>query len=143
MVEPRSRRRSHRVSQTLMVIGAIEGAAALAAGGSGQLGWVDVALFGVMYAVPALIVGRALDSDNQAVAFSARVVGLVLAVLYSAVVAGNWSGYDRRQTILVPLLTAPVVAAYLAAFATGSSRPPRRPPPRSSSRLPMPGGDRA
>lgn len=125
MVEPPSRRRRHRVSQALMVIGAIAGAAALAAGSGGQMAWVDVGLFCVMYAAPALSVGRALDSENQRIVDGARVAGLAFAVLFSAVVAGNWSGYDRRQAILVPLLTAPVVAAYLAAFATGRWRPMR------------------
>jgi hypothetical protein len=125
MVDVPSRRRGHRVAHVLVVIGAIEGLAALGAGVASAMAWGDAILLAIMYAAPAIAVGLVLDSAIPRRVTMARIAATCLALVYSAIVVGNWSGYDRRQAILVPLLTAPLVAVYLAAAFPASDRKAR------------------
>lgn len=116
MAVPASRRGWEGAPLALAGIALLYAAGALAAGISGAMAWTEAALFAAMFAVPAMAIGVALRSMHSRVVAAARVAAALVAVIYGAVLAGNWSTYDRRQAVLVPLLIAPAVLAYIVAM---------------------------
>jgi hypothetical protein len=87
-------------------------------------------LFALMYALPLALIALALRSSKRRRRATAGWAALLLSVFYSAVVAGNWSGYSTPQAIFMVGVTAPTVAVTLAGFwatvlnaATGLRRP--------------------
>lgn len=112
MRQPASVRQPRAVARILFVLSALLGVGAIAL--AVVEGVVDGALFALIFVAPALAVGRLLrEGTHPAVTRSSA---LVLAALFLLIVAGNWSGYDARARLLIPLLCGPIALAYLAAF---------------------------
>jgi uncharacterized membrane protein len=90
-------------------------------------GWLGGVMYALMFALPLVLIAFGLRSPKQ----RTRVgwAALVLAVLYGAVVIGNWSGYPTQQAVFAVAITGPTVALDLVIFwATVLHRPRRSEP---------------
>jgi peptidoglycan/LPS O-acetylase OafA/YrhL len=111
------------VSRAAFALTALDVLAAVVAVALSALTITDAVLLGTMFTLPALAIGILMRSHSPLVLGAAGLGALLVALLYIAVMLLNWSGYDRRQMVLVPLFLAPAVLVALAAF--GLTRTPR------------------
>jgi hypothetical protein len=79
-------------------------------------GWVGGIFYAGMYALPLLLMAVALRSSRRPWHIVAGWGALLLAVFYSLVVVGNWSGYSAAQAAFALALTAPTVLVDLLVF---------------------------
>lgn len=79
----------------------------------GSLGGV---LFALIYAAPLLLLALALRSAQAGLRTVAGWAALGLAMVYSAIVVGNWSGYSALQAATAVAVSAPTVALDLVVF---------------------------
>lgn len=104
------------VSRAAFALAGLDVLATLIAAAVSALSVTDALLMGVMFALPALALGVLMRSRSPLVLGATGLGALLVALLYCAVLAVNWSGYDHRQMVAVPLLLAPAVLLGLVAF---------------------------
>jgi len=104
------------VSRAAFGLAGLDALAALVAAAVSALSVADAVLLAMMFALPAVAIGVLMRSHSPLVLGGAGLGALLVALLYCAVLVVNWSGYDRRQMVVVPLFLAPAVLIGLAAF---------------------------
>jgi hypothetical protein len=92
-------------------------------------GWLGGIFYAAVYTLPLLLIGFALRSSRPLPHTVAGWVALLLAIFYSMVVVGNWSGYSTPQATFAVAITVPTVAFDLLIFWATILRP-QRPVPR-------------
>lgn len=113
------------VARVLLALAALlVGGAVIMAATEGVL---DGVLFALLVAVPTLAVGLLLRGRRHPL--TTRFAALLVGAIYVMIVAGNWTGYDTRTRVILPLLFAPIVLGCLAALLVATSREVR--PPRA------------
>jgi len=78
-------------------------------------GWFGGALYGLLYALPLLLLGVALRSSRSWLQAAAGWVALILAAYYCFIVIASWSSSWRDDVFMVGT-TAPTVALDLVIF---------------------------
>jgi hypothetical protein len=81
-----------------------------------------------MYAVPLLLLSRALTRARPGLDHIAGVVAIILALYFAAVPLGNWSGYSDLQAAFAVVITVPAVIVDLLIGSVGLRAPGRRCP---------------
>ena len=104
------------LSRAAFLLAALDAAGCVVALGVTALSVADALMLASMFALPALAIGLLLRSHSPVVLDATGLGGLLVALLYGAVLALNWSGYDRRQMVAVPLFLAPAALIGIAAF---------------------------
>jgi hypothetical protein len=73
-------------------------------------GSVGGVFYVLVYALPLLLIAGALRSSRRSWHTAAGWAALLLAVFYSLVVVGNWSGYSTSTATFAISITAPTAA---------------------------------
>lgn len=79
-------------------------------------GWPGGVFYVLLYGVPVALIGLAVRAQARAWVTAAGWAALILAIYYTAVPIGNWSGYTAGQALFVVLITVPTVLFDLVVF---------------------------
>ena len=104
------------LSRAALALAGLDAIGCTVAVAAGALSVEDSMMLATMFALPALAIGVLMRSHSPVVLAATGLGGLLVALLYAAVLAINWSGYDRRRMVAVPLFLAPAVLVGLTAF---------------------------
>ena len=113
----RSRQPQRTLSIVMLAVGTAEllVATLMAALGNPE-GWLGGLLFGLLYAVPLLLLGAMLRSTRAWLRKTAGWAALLLVIGLAALLPANWDGYSPAQATMAVVLTVPVVVVGLVAF---------------------------
>ena len=71
-------------------------------------------LYVAMFAVPMALIAIGIASSHFAARVASAWFGLALALTYSAVLVGNWSGYSTETRAVAVIVIIPTVLLYFA-----------------------------
>lgn len=114
-----------------IALAAVESVVAIGIGAAGGTeGTQGGMYFGLLFALPLVVVGIALSRPSPRLHAGAAAAAALLAVAYVLILVGNWSGYTAAQRVVAPLLLIPAVIDYLAVLAVVFVEARRRTPRR-------------